>query len=67
MTKRHFEAIAEILGECRDREEIIAAFAKWLPQENPRFDAERFQVAVDDYAYSCERLGPGRRRGRTLA
>jgi hypothetical protein len=50
MTKRHFEAIAEILGECHDREEIIAAFAKWLPRENPRFDAEQFLLAVDDYA-----------------
>jgi hypothetical protein len=44
-TKKHFEAIAEILREHNDKASIINALAFEFAKFNPNFDAERFVKA----------------------
>lgn len=55
MTKKHFEAIAEILknsgddcyeGSGVDKRELIDNFSKWFKSENPNFDEVKFKEAV---------------------
>lgn len=53
MTKKHFELVAKVLRENRDKMDIQAFvkltndFVAEFKKENPRFDAAKFFKAVD--------------------
>ena len=46
LSKKHYKAIAEIIGTTRDREELIDALKDYFKADNPRFDYARFEDFV---------------------
>ena len=46
MTKKHFEAIADILGTSKGKGEIEKKLVVYFQQVNPLFDASRFKQRV---------------------
>ena len=52
MTKKHFKAIADILGSAMlsdgAKYELACSFAEYFASEDPRFNKERFIQAVED-------------------
>ena len=45
MTKKHFNAIAEILKSYDNKKDIINELARFCKEQNPNFDIYRFKVA----------------------
>jgi hypothetical protein len=55
LTKKDYEKLVEILkgqvlGDIKPeyREKVIDGFCRWLKEDNPRFDEERFREALGD-------------------
>jgi hypothetical protein len=59
LTKKHFQAIADILCEENAKPSMINAFGSYFRSENPRFDDRRFA----EWIVKCKRKrglsGPG--------
>jgi len=59
LTKKHFQAVADILCEQNASASMIDAFGSYFRSENPRFDSGRF----GDWIVKCKRKrglsGPG--------
>jgi hypothetical protein len=55
LTRKHFKAIAEILGSYKANEEMIEAFAEYFYSENHKFDDTRFK----DYVRGMIEIGKG--------
>lgn len=47
MTKKHFEAIARVLGETNAEFMTVAKLASEFQEFNPRFRRDQFHKAVD--------------------
>lgn len=53
MTKKHYEKLAEILGELvkeGNSARTIARVVEWCEEDNPRFNASTFMTAVNTNA-----------------
>ena len=48
MTKKHFVAIAEILGQYSVEPELAEGFANYFETQNPSFDRTRFIDLYED-------------------
>lgn len=44
--RRHFQAVAEILGKHCANDEMVESFMTYFEEDNPRFDRARFTKAV---------------------
>ena len=49
-SKRHYEAIAEVLMGCDRYEDIESGLADLFEDDNPRFDRDRFLEACEGFA-----------------
>lgn len=47
LSRKHFRAIADILGESDSIEEIVDRMCEYLATQNPRFVERRFRDAVN--------------------
>ena len=45
LSKKHYQKLAEIIKETESREELIKALSDYLQEDNPKFDANRFEDA----------------------
>lgn len=57
MTKKHFEKIAQILGQAKREKEfsqMVNRLMNFFEEENPNFDRSVFLRAVNKYSYSSE-------------
>ena len=53
MTKKHYEKLAEILGELvkeGNSARTIARVVEWCEEDNPRFNSSTFMTAVNTNA-----------------
>ena len=46
LSKKHYKAIAEIIGTTTEREELVEALKDYFKTDNPRFDYARFDDFV---------------------
>lgn len=61
LTKKHFQAVADILCETGASKKTVEGFSAYFKSENPRFNTARFEKAVA----SCKRdKGLGSANGR---
>jgi|TARA_B100000085_G_scaffold213019_1_gene197139 hypothetical protein len=57
MTKKHFEKIAQILGQMKREQEfhkMVNRLMNFFEEENPNFDRSIFLETVKKYSYSSE-------------
>ena len=57
MTKKHFEKIAQILGQMKREDEfhkMVNRLMNFFEEENPNFDRSVFLEAVKKSSYSSE-------------
>lgn len=47
LSKKHYKAIAEIVGKTKDKEMLVAGLMDYFKEDNPRFDYERFEDYVE--------------------
>jgi hypothetical protein len=61
LTRKHFQAIADVLCDTGASNRTIEGFSNYFQTENPRFNRSRFEAAVQ----KCKRArGLGRARAR---
>ena len=54
MSKKHYQAVAEIIGQSGNLQEFIELFIQYAQYDNPRFDKEKFRNAIADNSQVME-------------
>jgi hypothetical protein len=52
MSKKDYEAFARIIGTAKSEENLRRRLQDYMAQDNPNFDANRFQAAIDKWKVS---------------